>query len=158
MCLIIRFFLVASIYFSICLTNASAQVCYSVGQIKFGESEIENVDSVQFVFGVRNIVTELLMDKVTLCDKGNDVTVIIKSVKSPSSSLSIGFFESKKQTTIVSCEVIVDGVEYYGDGENNVDVATTIIELSNPDLPFERSSFAAALKKSLETCFEQISW
>jgi selenocysteine lyase/cysteine desulfurase len=56
------------------------------------------------------------------------------------------------------CEVIVDGVSYYGEGENSVDVATTLIELSNPDIPFERSSFAAALKKSLITCFEQIDW
>jgi len=133
-------------------------MCYSVGQISFGNSEIENVDSKQFVFGVKNIVTELLMDTVKVCDDGMKVDVIIKSVKSPSSALSVGVFEMKSQKTIVECEVIVDGVSYYGEGENSVDVATTLIELSNPDIPFERSSFAAALKKSLITCFEQIDW
>ena len=155
---IIRFFLAASIFFSIFTTNASSQVCYSVGKITFGNSEIENVDSSQFVFGVKNMTLELLMDTVKVCDGGKSVDVIIKSVKTPSSSISIGVFESKSQKTIVECEVIVDDVSYYGEGQNNVDVTTTIIELSNPDIPFERSSFAAALKKSLETCFEQISW
>lgn len=133
-------------------------MCYSIRHITFGSSEIEDVDSAQFVFGVKNMVLELISDKAMICENGQPVDVQIKSVKTPSSSFSIGVFESKSQKTIVECEVIVDDVSYYGEGENNVDVTTTLLELSNPDLPFERSSFAAALKKSLVSCFEQISW
>jgi len=133
-------------------------MCYSIRHITFGSSEIEDVDSAQFVFGVKNMVLELISDKAMICENGQPVDVQIKSVKTPSSSFSIGAFESKSQKTIVECEVIVDDVSYYGEGENNVDVTTTLLELSNPDLPFERSSFAAALKKSLVSCFEQISW
>jgi len=155
---IIKFFLAVSIFFSILPTNASSQMCYSIRHITFGSSEIEDVDSAQFVFGVKNMVLELISDKAMICENGQPVDVQIKSVKTPSSSFSIGAFESKSQKTIVECEVIVDDVSYYGEGENNVDVTTTLLELSNPDLPFERSSFAAALKKSLVSCFEQISW
>ena len=155
---IIKFFLAVSIFFSIFTTNASSQVCYSIRHITFGSSEIEDVDSAQFVFGVKNMVLELISDKAMICDNGQPVDVQIKSVKTPSSSFSIGVFESKSQKTIVECEVVVDDVSYFGEGENNVDVTTTLLELSNPDLPFERSSFAAALKKSLVSCFEQISW
>jgi len=155
---IIKFFLAVSIFFSILPTNASSQMCYSIRHITFGSSEIEDVDSAQFVFGVKNMVLELISDKAMICENGQPVDVQIKSVKTPSSSFSIGAFESKSQKTIVECEVIVDDVSYYGEGGNNVDVTTTLLELSNPDLPFERSSFAAALKKSLVSCFEQISW
>lgn len=155
---IIKFFLAVSIFFSILPTNASSQVCYSIRHITFGSSEIEDVDSAQFVFGVKNMVLELISDNAMICDNGQPVDVHIKSVKTPSSSFSIGIFESKSQKTIVECEIIVDDVSYYGEGENNVDVTTTLLELSNPDIPFERSSFAAALKKSLVSCFEQVDW
>jgi hypothetical protein len=156
---IIRFLLAASIFFSVnTMKMFSQKDCYSVPSIKFGNSEIENVDSAQFVFGVKNMCLELMMDVTKVCDGGVPVEVNILSVKSPSSSFSIGFFESKTQKTIVEVEVLVDGEVYYGDGENNVDVQTTIAEMSNPDIPFDRSSFSSALKKGLQKCFDQIKW
>jgi hypothetical protein len=42
------------------------------------------------------------------------------------------------------------GKEYYGTGKAKTNVAATLMQLQDEELPFERTEFSVALKKSLE--------
>jgi hypothetical protein len=56
----------------------------------------------------------------------------------------------KKKTTIVKISVqIGDSLSVEGDGESKLSVSSTFLELSDENLPFERTNFSSALKKAL---------
>jgi hypothetical protein len=44
----------------------------------------------------------------------------------------------------------MDNKNYEGEPHSNTDVQSTFIELQDENLPFEKSSFSSALKKSLQ--------
>jgi hypothetical protein len=44
----------------------------------------------------------------------------------------------------------MNGKEYYGTGKAKTNVAATLMQLQDEELPFERTEFSVALKKSLE--------
>jgi hypothetical protein len=62
----------------------------------------------------------------------------------------------KRKVTIVTTKIIINNKEYIGVGEGKVDVKSTFIELQDENLPFEKSSFSAALKKSLVDAVNKI--
>jgi hypothetical protein len=47
-------------------------------------------------------------------------------------------------------------VKYIGVGESTTDVKSTCIELQDENLPFEKTAFSGALKKSLQDAISQI--
>ena len=59
-------------------------------------------------------------------------------------------FEFKQKKTIVKTKVVIDGKEYYGEGTNKTTATSTLLQLQDENLPFERTEFSVALKKSLE--------
>ena len=46
--------------------------------------------------------------------------------------------------------ILHENKEYIGVGESKTDVKSTFIELQDENIPFEKSAFSAALKKSLQ--------
>jgi hypothetical protein len=126
-----------------------SQNCYSVSKV---ENLTENPDlsSKKFVFGVSQLTEELVGDKFTICEEGLPINVAITSIEAPTVGINIGPFMIKKKTTTVKVIVVKDGVEYTGEGSANLSVKATFAELRDENLPFEKSTFASAVKKALE--------
>lgn len=125
------------------------QTCYSVSKV---ENLTENPDlsSKKFVFGLKQLTEELMGDKFTICQDGKPVYVKITSIEAPTVGINIGPFMIKKKTTIVKVIVQKDGVEYSGEGSAKLSVKASFAELRDENLPFEKSTFASAVKKALE--------
>jgi hypothetical protein len=126
-----------------------SQNCYSVSKV---ENLTENPDlsSKRFVFGVSQLTEELVGDKFTICQDGLPINVAITSIEAPTVGINIGPFMIKKKTTTVKVIVVKDGMEYTGEGSANLSVKATFAELRDENLPFEKSTFASAVKKALE--------
>jgi hypothetical protein len=121
-----------------------AQNCYSVTKV---ENLTENPDlsSKKFVFGLKQ-----LTEKFTICQEGLPVHVAVTSIEAPTVGINIGPFMIKKKNTIVKVIVQKDGVEYEGEGSAKLSVKASFAELRDENLPFEKSTFASAVKKALE--------
>jgi len=126
-----------------------SQNCYSVSKV---ENLTENPDlsSKRFVFGVSQLTEELVGDKFTICQDGLPINVAITSIEAPTVGINIGPFMIKKKTTTVKVIVVQDNIEYTGEGSANLSVKATFAELRDENLPFEKSTFASAVKKALE--------
>mgnify|MGYP001171283384 CR=1 FL=1 len=135
--------------------NLQAQDCYTVKSV---ENKTENPDlsSKRFTFGVKQITEEVMSERHSICEDGDSVSVIVESIEAPTTGIAIGPFEMKRKVTIVTTKIIINNKEYIGIGEGKVDVKSTFIELQDENLPFEKSSFSAALKKSLVDAVNKI--
>lgn len=140
-----KLFLSLVLLFSI---NTFSQECYSVRGVE-NNADIEGVESNRFKLGVKQITEEIISDKYDICDGGTPIDITIMSIEAPTNSVSLGPFSKVRKKTIVKVKLLISGVEYEGIGESNTDVKTTFIELQDENLPFEKSSFSNALKKSL---------
>jgi hypothetical protein len=125
-----------------------AQNCYSVKHVE-SRANIEGVSPKRFTLGVKQITEEVISEKYSICENGDSVSVIVLSIEAPTTGIAIGPFEMKRKVTIVTTKIIINNKEYIGVGEGKVDVKSTFIELQDENLPLEKSSFSAALKKSL---------
>jgi hypothetical protein len=126
-----------------------SQNCYSVSKV---ENLTENPDlsSKKFVFGLKQLTEELMGEKYTICEDGLPIHVAITSIESPTVGINIGPFMIKKKNTIVKVIVLKDGIEYTGEGSAKLSVKASFAELRDENLPFEKSTFASAVKKALE--------
>ena len=131
------------------------QNCYSVSKV---ENLTENPDlsSKKFVFGLKQLTEELMGEKYYICEDGLPVNVAITSIESPTVGINIGPFMIKKKNTIVKVIVVKDGVEYSGEGSAKLSVKASFAELKDENLPFEKSTFASAVKKALEVSISKM--
>jgi len=136
-------------------TLAYGQNCYSVKHVE-SRANIENISPKRFTLGVKQITEEVMSERYSICEDGDSVSVIVESIEAPTTGVAIGPFEMKRKVTIVTTKIIINGKEYIGVGEGKVDVKSTFIELQDENLPFEKSSFSAALKKSLVDAVNKI--
>jgi hypothetical protein len=134
---------------------AYGQNCYSVKHVE-SRANIEGVSPKRFTLGVKQITEEVMSEKYSICEDGDSVSVIVESIEAPTTGIAIGPFEMKRKVTIVTTKIIINNKEYIGVGEGKVDVKSTFIELQDENLPFEKSSFSAALKKSLVDAVNKI--
>ena len=135
--------------------NLNAQDCYTVTKV---ENKTDNPDlsSKRFTFGVKQITEELVSQKYSLCEDGAPITVDIVSIEAPSIGINIGPFMIKKKITIVKTKMIIDSVVYEGEGDAKLSVKAGFAELRDENLPFEKSVFASAVKKSLEDAITKL--
>ena len=131
------------------------QNCYTVKSV---ENKTENPDlsSKRFTFGVKQIAEELMGEKMSLCEDGTLVVVNILSIEAPSVGINIGPFMIKKKITEVKTQVLVNGMVFEGFGVAKLSVKAGFAELRDENLPFEKSVFASAIKKSLENAIEKL--
>jgi hypothetical protein len=132
-----------------------AQNCYTVKNVT-NEGNIEGINPKRFTLGVKQITEEVLSEKHSICEDGDSVSVVIKSIEAPTTGISIGPFEKKRKVTIVTLAVIINGNEYVGIGETKTDVKSTFIELQDENLPFEKSAFSSGLKKAIQQSISKI--
>ena len=132
-----------------------SQNCYSVSKV---ENLTENPDlsSKKFVFGLKQLTEELMGEKYTICEDGLPIHVAITSIESPTVGINIGPFMIKKKNTIVKVIVLKDGIEYTGEGSAQLSVKASFAELRDENLPFEKSTFASAVKKALEVSISKM--
>ncbi len=125
------------------------QDCYTVKNVE-SLAKIENISPKRFTLGVKQITEEIISEKYKICEDGDSISVVIESIEAPTTGISIGPFEKKRKVTIVTVKLIINNKEYIGVGESKTDVKSTFIELQDENIPFEKSAFSAALKKSLQ--------
>jgi hypothetical protein len=125
------------------------QDCYTVKNVE-SLTKIENINPKRFTLGVKQITEEIISEKYKICEDGDSISVVIESIEAPTTGISIGPFEKKRKVTIVTVKLIINNKEYIGVGESKTDVKSTFIELQDENIPFEKSAFSAALKKSLQ--------
>ena len=124
-------------------------ICYFVSAV-LSLAQLDGVDQKRFEFGVRQMTEEILSEKYLLCSDGRPVEVTVLSIEAPTTGVQVGPFEFKQKKTIVKTKVVIDGKEYYGEGTNKTTATSTLLQLQDENLPFERTEFSVALKKSLE--------
>lgn len=123
--------------------------CYVVASV-ISLASLPGVPAQKLTFGARQMTTELVGQKHPLCDDGKPIQVTILSAEAPTQGVRIGPFEFKSKKTIVKTKIEMDGKEYYGTGKAKTNVSATLMQLQDDNLPFERTEFSSALKKSLE--------
>jgi hypothetical protein len=128
-------------------------LCYFISSV-ITLAHMNGVPDSKLTYGANQIVTELVNDKYSLCDNGKPVTVEILSIEAPTKGIRVGPFEFKQKKTIVKTKITMDGKELFGEGSAKTSVSSTILQLQNENLPFERTEFSSALRKSLESAFK----
>jgi len=123
--------------------------CYEVTSVT-SSAEAPEMKKERVLFGIKQITEEVLSEKFNLCKDGSPVTVEIISIEAPTTGVSIGPFMAKKKETVIKVKLIKDGNEYIGEGVAKVSVKATFIDLNDENLPFNKTSFAGAVKKSIE--------
>ena len=131
------------------IINLNAQDCYTVKEVN-NKTQNESLSSKKYIFGIKQITEELISEKYSICIDGKTVNVNILSIEAPTVGINIGPFMIRKKETIVKTEVIVDDKTYIGEGSAKLSVKATFAELKDENLPFEKSVFASAIKKSLQ--------
>ena len=129
-------------------------VCYFISSV-ITLAHMNGVPDTKLTYGAKQIVTELVNDKYALCDDGRPVTVEILSIEAPTKGIRVGPFEFKQKKTVVKTKITMDGKEYFGEGTNKTSVSSTILQLQDENLPFERTEFSSALRKSLESAIKK---
>ena len=129
-------------------------LCYFISSV-MTLAHMNGVPDSKLTYGAKQIVTELVNDKYALCDDGRPVTVEILSIEAPTKGIRVGPFEFKQKKTVVKTKITMDGKEYFGEGTNKTSVSSTILQLQDENLPFERTEFSSALRKSLESAFKK---
>ena len=129
-------------------------LCYFISSV-ITLAHMNGVPDTKLTYGAKQIVTELVNDKYALCDNGKPVTVEILSIEAPTKGIRVGPFEFKQKKTVVKTKITMDGKEYFGEGTNKTSVSSTILQLQDENLPFERTEFSSALRKSLESAFKK---
>lgn len=147
--------LILTLTMSLLSLTASAQMCYTVTSVE-NKTENPDLNSKRFTFGVKQITEELISQKYSLCQDGAPILVHIVSIEAPSIGINIGPFMIKKKITVVKTKLIIDSVVYEGEGEAKLAVKAGFAELRDENLPFEKSVFASAVKKSLENAISKV--
>lgn len=135
--------------------NLQAQDCYTVREIT-NKTQNEALSSKKYIFGVKQMTEEILSQKYSICIDGKTVNVNILSIEAPTVGINIGPFMIRKKETIVKTEIIMDGNSYIGEGSAKLSVKATFAELRDENLPFEKSVFASAIKKSLQDAVNKV--
>ena len=128
---------------------AFSQTCYNVSEVR-STADAPEMKKERVIFGIRQITEEVLSEKFSLCNEGSPVTVDVISIEAPTIGVSIGPFMAKKKETIIKVKITKDGVDYIGEGIAKISVKATFIDLNDENLPFNKTSFAGAIKKSIE--------
>jgi hypothetical protein len=123
-------------------------VCYFVASV-MSMASIAGISQEKFAFGVRQMTEEVLAESAPLCPDGSPVYVVVNEIKAPTQGIRIGPFEFKQKKTFVTVTVTKDGKEYVGTGTAKMNVAATLLQLQDDNLPFEQTEFSIAVKKAI---------
>ena len=126
-----------------------AQDCYKVERV-VSKAEIEELSQQRIIFGIKQMTEEVISEKYDLCEGGKQVFVEILSIEAPSKGFSVGPFQKKSKETIVKIRVIINSENFEGEGLAKTSIKSTFLDLNDENLPFEKTTFASAVKKAIE--------
>ena len=128
-------------------------VCYFVASV-MSLASINGIEQEKFTFGVRQITEEIVGQQAPLCPDGSPIYVVVEEIKAPTQGIRIGPFEFKQKKTFVTVKVTKDGKESTGVGTAKMNVAATLLQLQDENLPFEQTEFSIAVKKAIEDALD----
>lgn len=128
-------------------------VCYFVASV-MSLASINGIEQEKFTFGVRQITEEIVGQQAPLCPDGSPIYVVVEEIKAPTQGIRIGPFEFKQKKTYVTVKVTKDGKETTGVGTAKMNVAATLLQLQDENLPFEQTEFSIAVKKAIEDALD----
>ena len=128
-------------------------VCYFVASV-MSLASINGIEQEKFTFGVRQITEEIVGQQAPLCPDGSPIYVVVEEIKAPTQGIRIGPFEFKQKKTFVTVKVTKDGKETTGVGTAKMNVAATLLQLQDENLPFEQTEFSIAVKKAIEDALD----
>ena len=137
------------------LSADTAPKCYKVTKVS-SQVEAPEMKKERVVFGIKQMTEEILSEKHNICEDGTPVEVEVLSVEAPSTNTSLGPFSKTKKITIVKLRLLIEGEEYWGQGEANVTVQSTFLDLNDDNLPFNKTAFSGAVKKALLEAVEEM--
>lgn len=128
-------------------------VCYFVASV-MSMASINGISEEKFTFGVRQITEDIVGQEAPLCPGGSPIYVTVESIKAPTQGVRVGPFEFKQKKTIVTVSVVKDGMTHVGVGTAKMNVAATLLQLQDENLPFEQTEFSIAMKKAIEDALD----
>jgi hypothetical protein len=117
-------------------------------------ASIKDIPQEKFTFGVRQITEEIVGQEAPLCPDGSPIYVVVNEIKAPTQGVRIGPFEFKQKKTFVTVTVTKDGKESVGVGTAKMNVAATLLQLQDENLPFEQTEFSVAVKRAIEDALD----
>ena len=121
-------------------------------------TQIEKIDGRDPLFGVKETVEELLIEKgYTPIDSGDgfDVEVSIDSIYSPQQLLNIAGLQWLRKDYIVKTTVCIGSGCFNGVGERRTFVFAMFLNVENNEVPLNRKAFSKALQASLKHTTKQ---
>ena len=128
-------------------------VCYFVASV-MSLASINGIEQEKFTFGVRQITEEIVGQQAPLCPDGSPIYVVVEEIKAPTQGIRIGPFEFKQKKTYVTVKVTKDSKESVGVGTAKMNVAATLLQLQDENLPFEQTEFSIAVKRAIEDALD----
>ena len=127
-----------------------SQECYTVKEIT-SSAQIEEMSQKRITFGIKQMAEELISEKYQVCQDGKPVIIDVYSIEAPSKGLSLGPFAKKKKETIVKIKILLGDKELVGEGLAEISTQSMSLDLNDENLPSNKTSFASAIKKALES-------
>ncbi len=126
-----------------------SQECYTVKTVTT-ETEMEDISKKRITFGIKQMMEDIISDKYDLCINGKPVKVQVTSIEAPTTGIEIGPWTKVSKKTIVTLLVYIDGKIIEVKGKAKSTVEATFIDLQNDEMPFDKTTFASAVKKAIE--------
>lgn len=125
----------------------------------YNSTQIQKIDGRDPLFGVKETVEELLIEKgYTPQDSGDgfDVQVSIDSIYSPQELLNIIGIQWLKKEYIVETTVCIGSGCFKGVGERKTFVFAMFLNVENNEVPLNRKAFSKALQEALKNTTKQL--
>jgi len=128
---------------------ALSQECYTVIKVST-QIEMEEIGQKRIIFGIKQMVEDIISDKHNLCLEGIPVEVQILSIKAPTTGIELGPWTKISKKTIIKMLIFIGNKKIEVEGKAKSTVESTFIDINNNMLPFSKTTFASAVKKSIE--------
>lgn len=126
-----------------------SQECYTVSKVGT-QIEMKEISKNRIVFGIKQMVEDIISDKYELCMDGKPVIIVVKSIEAPTTGIELGPWTKVSKKTIVKLLIYMDDKEIAVEGKAKSTVEATFIDLNNDKLPFSETAFSSAVKKAIE--------
>ncbi len=126
-----------------------SQECYTVNEVST-QIEMKEISKNRIIFGIKQIMEDIISDKYELCMDGKPVTIVVKSIEAPTTGIELGPWTKVSKKTIVTLLLYIDGKEIEVVGKAKSTVESTLIDLNNDKLPFNKTTFSSAVKKAID--------
>lgn len=126
-----------------------SQECYTVNEVST-QIEMKEISKNRIIFGIKQIMEDIISDKYELCMDGKPVTIVVKSIEAPTTGIELGPWTKVSKKTIVTLLLYIDGKEIEVIGKAKSTVESTLIDLNNDKLPFNKTTFSSAVKKAID--------